>query len=167
MIRITRIRDVGLPRRAHADDAGIDFFMPTIDEAFVRDYRALTENQQPYPKSGAFDLWVPPRTQARIPSGIICEIPKRTGLFQFDKSGVTTQSLLKVLACVVDSGYQGELKLSVFNLSDRGVFLVVGKPLVQFVLLPILDDAIEEFDSTEVFTRESSRGAGGFGSTSL
>ena len=167
MIKMSRIRDVELPRRAYPSDAGIDFFMPKIDEDFVHDFGLLDVNDQPYhPKVGDDHLWVAPRSQALIPSGIVCELPEGTGLFQFDKSGVSTRSLIKVLACVVDEGYQGELKFSVYNLSDRGVFLKAGDPVVQFVHLDVRYDEIQEIDLDIILSRTTSRGTGGFGSTS-
>lgn len=167
MIKMARIRNVEMPRRAYPTDAGIDFFMPIIDEAFVHDFGLLEVNESPYhPKVGDASLWMAPRSQALIPSGIVYELPPGTALFQFDKSGVSTRNLLKVLACVADEGYQGELKLSVYNLSDRGVFLKVGDPIVQFVHLDVRHDDVQEVELEALLSQTTCRGAGGFGSTS-
>lgn len=168
MIRVARVREVDLPRRAYSGEAGVDFFLPKIDEAFVRDFAALPANAGLPPlQPGSGSLCLPPMSQALIPSGIVCEIPEGTGFFQFDKSSVSTvEGPVVVLARLVDASYQGELHLSVFNLrSAKNVFFEVGKAISQFVLLPVLLDAVEEVLATEVFTRTSPRGTRGFGST--
>lgn len=63
------------------------------------------------------------------------------------------------LVGLIDSDYQGELMVSVWNRSDKAFTLEPGERLAQYVLVPVLQaqfEQVDEFVATE-------RGAGGFG----
>ena len=65
------------------------------------------------------------------------------------------------LVGLIDSDYQGELMVSVWNRSQTAFTLEQGERLAQYVLVPVVQaqfDLVEEFVATE-------RGAGGFGHT--
>lgn len=65
------------------------------------------------------------------------------------------------LVGLIDSDYQGELMVSVWNRSQTAFTLEPGERLAQYVLVPVIQaefDLVEEFVATE-------RGAGGFGHT--
>ena len=65
------------------------------------------------------------------------------------------------LVGLIDSDYQGELMVSVWNRSQTAFSLEPGERLEQYVLVPVMQaqfDIVEEFEATE-------RGAGGFGHT--
>ena len=65
------------------------------------------------------------------------------------------------LVGLIDSDYQGELMVSVWNRSQTAFTLEPGERLAQYVLVPVVHaefDQVEEFVATE-------RGAGGFGHT--
>ena len=65
------------------------------------------------------------------------------------------------LVGLIDSDYQGELMVSVWNRSQTAFSLEPGERLAQYVLVPVVQaqfDLVEEFEATE-------RGAGGFGHT--
>ena len=65
------------------------------------------------------------------------------------------------LVGLIDSDYQGELMVSVWNRSQIAFKLEPGERLAQYVLVPVVQaqfDIVEEFAATE-------RGAGGFGHT--
>ena len=65
------------------------------------------------------------------------------------------------LVGLIDSDYQGELMVSVWNRSQTAFSLEPGERLAQYVLVPVVQaqfDIVEEFVATE-------RGAGGFGHT--
>jgi dUTP pyrophosphatase len=167
MIRIARIRDVKMPVRKTAGAAGYDFYMPKIDEAFVRDFMAKEQNKYIDMLPTSRDhIVIPARSQALIPSGIMYEIPEGFALIAHNKSGVSTKKQVIFLADVGDDDYQGELHLSIFNLGSDPVIFHEGDPVVQFLLMPIIKDYVIEFSIDDVFTRgPSARGAGGFGST--
>ena len=65
------------------------------------------------------------------------------------------------LVGLIDSDYQGELMVSVWNRSQTTFNLEPGERLAQYVLVPVIQaefDVVDEFQATE-------RGAGGFGHT--
>lgn len=65
------------------------------------------------------------------------------------------------LVGLIDSDYQGELMVSVWNRSQNIFSLEPGERLAQYVLVPVIRaefDVVDEFQATE-------RGAGGFGHT--
>ena len=65
------------------------------------------------------------------------------------------------LVGLIDSDYQGELMVSVWNRSQTAFRLEPGERLAQYVLVPVVQaqfDIVDEFEATE-------RGAGGFGHT--
>ena len=65
------------------------------------------------------------------------------------------------LVGLIDSDYQGELMVSVWNRSQTAFSLEPGERLAQYVLVPVMQaqfDIVNEFEATE-------RGAGGFGHT--
>ncbi|WP_434278131.1 dUTP diphosphatase [Acinetobacter sp. CE-15] len=65
------------------------------------------------------------------------------------------------LVGLIDSDYQGELMVSVWNRGQTTFTLEPGERLAQYVLVPVVQaqlDIVSEFEATE-------RGAGGFGHT--
>jgi len=139
----TKIRSVRSPERAHQYDAGVDFYVPT-------DYKSEGI------KTGH---------SAKIPSGIKAKVAVGMALVAFNKSGVATKHGLQVGACVVDSGYEGEIHLHMMNVSHRTVFILPDTKLVQFLYLPIAIPQVIEIEEHRLFDTQSQRGEGGFGST--
>lgn len=166
MIRVARIRDVKLPCRKTPGSAGIDFYLPKIDDRFLEDFCSKPQNKHIDLLPSSRRIIVPCRSQALIPSGIIYEIPEGFALIAHNKSGISTKKTVTALADVGDEDYQGELHLSIWNLGDDYISFCEGDPVVQFLLVPIQKDEVAEFTPAKVFTRgETARGAGGFGST--
>ena len=65
------------------------------------------------------------------------------------------------LVGLIDSDYQGELMVSVWNRGQTAFRLEPGERLAQYVLVPVVQ---AEFEQVEEF-EETLRGAGGFGHT--
>tara|TARA_Y100001973_G_C5201708_1_gene338259 strand:+ start:2044 stop:2484 length:441 start_codon:yes stop_codon:yes gene_type:complete len=143
-MKFSRIRDVKIPTRANSTDAGIDFFIPN-------DYDGKTE--------------LSPGESCFIPSGVKVNVPEGFALIAFNKSGVAVKKGLHVGACVVDCGYQGEIHINLTNVSAEDQTISAGDKIVQFILLPLASPYIEEVNELDLYTEESSRGEGGFGST--
>ena len=104
---------------------------------------------------------------AGIPSGIKVDIPNGTMLQVCNKSGIASKKGLLVGACIVDSDYQGEMHLNLWNVSNKAVTLASGTKLVQMILVPILLPELEEVLEGDLFVGETERGTGGFGSTGV
>lgn len=93
---------------------------------------------------------------------IYIEDPQFAGLI-LPRSGLGHKHgiVLGNLVGLIDSDYQGELMISVWNRSQTAFTLEPGERLAQYVLVPVLQaefEQVEEFVATE-------RGAGGFGHT--
>lgn len=144
-LKFIKIRDVKTPVYGTDGSAGIDFFVP-------KDFDSVTLH---------------PGESALIPSGIKAKVPDGYALIAHNKSGIATNKRLQVGACVVDSDYQGEIHLHVYNsTSDQYTGIMADMKLIQFLLIPVSHAALVECQSLEqVFPIESKRGEGGFGST--
>jgi dUTP pyrophosphatase len=127
-------RDAKLPRYGHQGDAGLDLFS-SMD--FV-----LGKNQV-----------------EAVPTGIRVAIPEgHVGLI-WDKSGMSLKGVHR-LAGVIDSGYRGEVKVVMINLSDKPFVIDKGMKIAQMLVQPIARVHVVESDLDD-----TSRGEGGFGST--
>jgi|TARA_R110002050_G_scaffold14092_4_gene44751 dUTP pyrophosphatase len=143
-MRYSKIREVRSPNRGTSNSAGIDFYIPT-----------------------GFDQKILPGESIMIPSGIKVDIPNGTMLQVCNKSGIASKKGLLVGACIVDSDYQGEMHLNLWNVSNKAVTLASGTKLVQMILVPILLPELEEVLEGDLFVGETERGTGGFGSTGV
>ena len=81
-----------------------------------------------------------------------------------NKSGIASKKQLIVGACVVDSGYDGEVLVNLHNLSPESRIIEPGQKIAQAVLTPIVTCGVGEV-TEDSLNRTSTRGAGGFGST--
>jgi dUTP pyrophosphatase len=142
-MKISRIRDVKIPTRGTPKSAGIDFFVPND-----------------YP-----ELILLPGNSALIPTGIKADIPTGYMLTAFNKSGVATKQLLIKGAEVCDEDYQGEIHIHVINVGTTDQLITPGQKLIQFVLVPVFYDIIEEVSFDQLYSETTERGEGGFGST--
>ena len=62
---------------------------------------------------------------------------------------------------VVDSDYRGEILVAVINQSDKPYTIEHGERIAQLVITPVLLPTVEEAGELS----DTTRGAGGFGST--
>ncbi len=146
-MKLAKIRNVKTPTRGTVGSAGIDFYVP-----------------DDYPSSLCT---IEPGDRYFIPSGIKANVPEGFALIAMNKSGVSMKKGLMVGACVVDSDYQGEIHLHLINASNKSVTIEPGDKLTQFLLVPVSHCAVELVDVDELFTEETMRGSGGFGSTGV
>jgi dUTP pyrophosphatase len=86
-------------------------------------------------------------------------------LTAFNKSGVATKQLLIKGAEVCDEDYQGEIHIHVINVGTTDQLITPGQKLIQFVLVPVFYDIIEEVLFDQLYSETTERGEGGFGST--
>lgn len=64
------------------------------------------------------------------------------------------------LVGLIDSDYQGEIMISVWNRGDQPFSLAPAERLAQYMLVPVMS---VDFDVVQEFHNQSDRGAGGFG----
>ncbi|MEH6387937.1 MULTISPECIES: dUTP diphosphatase [Pseudomonas] len=87
--------------------------------------------------------------------GLAAMILPRSGLGH--KHGIVLGNLVGL----IDSDYQGELKVSCWNRSQQAFTIEPGERIAQLVLVPVLQASLEIVDDFD----NSARGAGGFGHT--
>ena len=90
-----------------------------------------------------------------IPKSFEIQIRPRSGLAAKENIGVLNSP------GTIDSDYRGELKIILFNHSNKDFIINNGDRIAQMVLVPILKMEFEEVDSLP----DTVRGQGGFGST--
>ena len=95
-------------------------------------------------------------------TGIAVEIPEGYVGLIFPRSSVYKKDLsLTNCVGVIDSGYRGEIAFKFRKLFPFAEAYQAGDRLGQMIIIPIPDIEFEEAETLE----DSSRGAGGFGST--
>jgi dUTP pyrophosphatase len=128
-------KDARLPVYGHSGDAGLDLFSAV-------DFVLQTGEIHP------------------VPTGIQVEIPRGYVGLIWDKSGVSLKGVHR-LAGVVDSGYRGEVKVVMVNLSREAYVIDRGMKIAQLLIQPVMEVEVVEAEDLN----DSSRGEGGFGST--
>ena len=169
-VMFMKSREVKTPFRANKNDAGIDFFLPVMDERMVQDVItknpgnqciAVKEGEAPY-------IIVRPGSRVLIPTGIHTNIfPKNSAFIAFNKSGLSANHGIIVTAQVVDSDYTGEIHVGILNTSNEYKEFHQGDKIGQFVHIPVFLTNMKEI-TPEVYqelTSNSDRGQGGFGSS--
>ncbi len=98
-----------------------------------------------------------------VPTGLALEVPKGCAGLVYARSGLACKRGLAPAnkVGVVDSDYRGEVKVALHNHGLTSQTVEPGERVAQFIITPVLTPVYEE--STEL--SDTSRGAGGFGST--
>ncbi len=131
-----------LPEYATSGSAGLDL-RACIDDTLII-------------KAGETTL-VPTGIAIHIANPNLCAmILPRSGLGH--KHGIVLGNLVGL----IDSDYQGQLFISVWNRSPNDFELKAMERIAQLVIVPVVQAS---FTVVEDFTHEEARGAGGFGST--
>lgn len=108
------------------------------------------------------DIVIPPREDCLIPTDLAFDIPFGWDLAVYNKSGLATKKHLSKGAELIDSDYTGNCHIHYFNHSNEPVEFHIGDKLGQLVMREVwMGDVVE----VEELDKETSRGAGGFGST--
>lgn len=134
------------PKRAHASDAGLDVhFCPEDDKEATM-----------YPGDSAL---LSTGLKFGVPHGYMLEVKNR--------SSVAYKRSLVVGSCVIDSGYNGEVKINLHNIGNQTQLVKPGEKIAQLVLIPVISFRTRE--TQEDLYRDnitiSDRDTGGFGST--
>lgn len=147
-IKLIKFRDDLIkPTRAHYNDAGIDCYAQediTLDALYGR-VSAL----YPTARITSIPTLIPLGFGLEVPDGYMATIRPRSS---YNVKGVISQ------IGTIDSGYRGEIKAVLINLTDKDIEIKKGEKICQIVIEPvILADFVEEL--------VNDRGEGGFGST--
>ena len=98
-----------------------------------------------------------------VPTGIALEVPRGCAGLVYARSSLGAKRGLAPAnkVGVIDSDYRGEIKVVLLNHSKLPQTLQPGERVAQFVITPVLQPQYEEVEDLT----DTSRGAGGFGST--
>jgi len=138
------------PVRANPSDAGLDLrWVPTEMSETV--------------------LKVDPGETILVPTGCTFGIPHGYMLEIKNKSGVAYKKQLLVGACVVDSGYEGEVFVNLHNVGNAPQYLEPGDKIAQAVVVPVIHARFVASESPDIYDwypiTISNRGDGALGST--
>jgi dUTP pyrophosphatase len=138
-MKVKRLTDNAIiPTRAHDTDAGVDVY--------------CIQNEVVYPRSDRV-----------LRTGIAISIPDGWVAIVKEKSGLATTKKVTVGACVIDSGYRGEIMIHLFNNTDIPATFIMGSKIAQLVVVPCWIGQPEEVTQLD----ETTRGEGRFGSTDV
>jgi dUTP pyrophosphatase len=134
------------PTRATPGSAGVDL------------YACLGSDDDP-----TLLLTIPAGTRTVIPIGIVAVIPEGHVGLCCPRSGLARHHGVTVLNApgVIDEDYMGELGVIVINHGPNAFTVKHGERVAQLVVTPVVYTTVEIVDTLP----ETSRGAGGFGST--
>jgi dUTP pyrophosphatase len=129
-----------MPSRAHDDDAGFDLY---ADEGLILE----------------------PGRRARVRTGVAVALPPDSAGLVVPRSGIASRNGISVVngPGLIDPGYRGEIAVILLNTDlDEAFEVSVGDRIAQLLILQTaghrLVEAAEDLE-------ETTRGAGGFGST--
>ena len=131
--------ELPLPRYQHAGDAGFD--LPS-----------------------RIDFVIEPGERATVPTGVAAQIPRGYAGLVLPRSGLAARFGIALVNSpgLIDAGYRGEIAVVLINTDKRQPFEIKrGDRIAQLVIQKIEEAVIIEADRLD----ETSRGAGGFGST--
>ena len=148
ILNFSKVRsDVIIPTRANPSDAGLDFYYcPEGNESVIL-------------RSGETALFE---------TGIRMEIPHGYYLEIKNRSGNAYKRQLLVGACVVDSGYSGEIFVNLHNVGQSIQRVEPGMKIAQGVLLQSAHIRLNEVEESDLYRDNitiSNRGDGALGST--
>jgi dUTP pyrophosphatase len=140
--RLPHAQGLPLPAYETGGAAGMDLRAAVADDAPV------------VLKPGARDM-VPTGLAFAVPAGFEAQVRPRSGLAA--KAGITCLNT----PGTIDSDYRGEVKVILINLGAEDFTIRRGDRIAQLVIAPVVQSTWAEVDDLD----ETSRGAGGFGST--
>lgn len=132
--------DIGLPQYQTSGSAGCD--VPSADT-----------------------LVIEPGTKALVSTGLSMEIPEGFECQIRSRSSLALKHEVVVFnsPATIDCDYRGEIRILLFNTSKVPFLINVGDRIAQFVFAPVVKAMFEQTHELN----DSSRGAGGWGSTGV
>jgi dUTP pyrophosphatase len=158
-------------------DSLSEFFNQSMEKKVSLEYTNSSDNKEPeyaYGSDSGFDLrsteelWVQGHDRKLIPTGLRFDIPDGYEIQVRSKSGLALNQGLMVLNSpgTVDSGYQGEIKVIIFNTTNERIKIEKGQKIAQAVLCPVVNGKWVNLVKVEEIG-EKDRNDKGFGSTGL
>ena len=110
-------------------------------------------------------LTIAPWNRVLVPTGFVFEVPEGFEAQIRPRSGLAFKHGITCLNSpgTIDSDYRGEVKVLLANLSEEPFEITRGMRIAQMVIAPVMQVRIAEIAEIS----ETTRGAGGFGSTGV
>lgn len=142
IMRLPHGADLSLPSYATPDSAGMDLL--------------CAENS---------DITLAPGARAMIATGIAIALPSGFEAQVRPRSGLAAKHGVTVANSpgTIDADYRGEIKVILINLGDAPVTLSRGDRIAQMIIAPVVQASWNEVTDLD----DTTRGAGGFGSTGI
>jgi dUTP pyrophosphatase len=137
------------PIRANPSDAGMDVFYC------------------PKPSSTK-EIKLYPNTSILLGTGLKFGIPHGYMLEVKNRSSWASKKSLIVGACVIDSGYNGEVMINLHNIGSEVQVISPGDKIAQIIMVPVIHFRPRAITNDQLYNDDlciSNRGSGGFGST--
>ena len=109
------------------------------------------------------DAIIDPSKAELISTDISFAIPDGYVGLIWDRSGMAAKRGLHRFAGVIDSGYRGEVKVCLWNSSDKYCVINAGERIAQILFQEVPSFTMVEVNSLD----DTDRGTGGFGSSGL
>ncbi len=151
LLEYSRVRpDVLPPTRGHPSDAGLDvYYCPQAPQEVGRNLK--------------------PGDSVILPTGLRFGVPHGYMLEVKNRSSLASKRSLIVGACVIDSGYDGEVFVNIHNIGNEDQFVAKGTKIAQLVMIPVVSFRAIETASGDLYDwypiTISDRGDGALGST--
>ena len=147
---------------------------PKMDLEFTKIHPEAVTPTYAYPSDSGFDLHstssfiVPPLSRMLAPTGLKFNIKDGFEMQIRPKSGLAIKSGLTVLNTpgTVDSGYNGEVKVILYNSTQNSIEIKSGQKIAQACICPVVNGKWINLEEVSDIS-EKDRGQNGFGSTGV
>lgn len=169
-IKFSRIREVKFPTRGTSESAGMDVYIPKLNDQMLLDFTILNPNI----KIGGDKFTMGVGESILLPTGLKTNfddyarsIGKKLMLAVNNKSGIASKNLVTKLAEIIDQDYQGEIFINIVNVGkeERSFSFGQEKSIAQLILQEYLAPEMVEVSEEELWKVETERGEGSRGST--
>ena len=138
------------PTRSNPSDAGLDLRWSPADSSVAA-------------------LRIEPGESKLVPTGLRFAIPHGYMMEIKNRSGMAAKRQLLVGACVVDSGYDGEVFVNLHNIGQHWQIIEPGDKVAQAVIVPVVHARFVASEDPNIYDWHpitiSNRGDGALGST--
>jgi dUTP pyrophosphatase len=155
-------------------EKAFDNQQPKMTLEFIKIHPDAVSPKYNYPTDSGFDLHstdgigIPPQSRMLVGTGLKFNIKDGFEMQVRPKSGLALKQGLTVLNTpgTVDSGYDGEVKVILYNSSHDMVYIEKGQKIAQACICPVVNGRwIQTKEVTEISGKD--RGDNGFGSTGI
>ena len=155
-------------------EKAFDNQQPKMTLEFIKIHPDAVSPKYNYPTDSGFDLHstdgvgIPPQSRMLVGTGLKFNIKDGFEMQVRPKSGLALKQGLTVLNTpgTVDSGYDGEVKVILYNSSHDTVYIERGQKIAQACICPVVNGRwIQTKEVTEINGKD--RGDNGFGSTGI